>query len=379
MVHKIGTPGLTLGGTPGMPMSTPGASELRVNVGNAHILQRPAECKRTTSDIFLRRTVGERFMTEIRRNPCYSRNETDVTSPSVRLAVASQPWLHTNRAGSVTIHRLGPLVSSPKPDISTPVESPVETICVSRDSTALDASIPAGTRGLVQTGALDVILESSATNGDADTMIPGTLASERSAPFSSQQSIEIPFQSAALMQSIAEGINAGCINTDTVSLSETPANTPGTSSGFETSIPPARRQRDGVQLDIMVSGPPTSVDCASVCDIATPAASIAEQDDSKSQVSCQERRVSTKSHHKLYETHHTAASNDSRGLSTSPTFKPLSIRDRVAGTSGNDGRPRHLASRSTPRSAEHAKARRSSFRSRFEAEAGVPGTVSEFL
>lgn len=350
MVYKVftpgaGTPSSALGtpevaGSPPM-VGTPGtAMSRRMEFRSAPPSTHRSEYKRTSSDIFLRRTVGDVFAAEIRGNPIYSRNETDVVSPSLQLAASSKPVFHSIRTRKSTVAHAGELaVPAPTTDMHTPIE----TISVTRERGTVYAPNLGGSIGAIQSNALDVILESTATSGGADQIIPGLLSSELSAPYSSsEQSVEVPFRSARSLTCIsAAGVNAGFSKNDAASLS---MDMPLTRSGVETSLPSEQipsHIRDDLIHDEMVSISPPPADRTSVSDVITPEASNIDHTDSRSQRSCQERRLSTKSIHKLYAVHHTAASVDSHSLTTSPSFKPLSIHDRVAGNAGSDGRPRH--------------------------------------
>jgi len=100
----------------------------------------------------------------------------------------------------------------------------------------------------------------------------------------------------------------------------------------------------GTTAEDITSTSPAHGDVASVNDIVVPASSVFEQDDRMSQYSSQERRVRTKARHKQHDTHHTAASDDGHVPSATPSFKPLSIHDRVSGAAGNERYPRRFRS-----------------------------------
>lgn len=338
--------------------------------GFAQTSQQSHQATRALTNIFIRRTVGEKFVSEIRG--ANVRHDADVGSARQLHAALPKPWLNVTRPGNFTIAHNGELSAPIEAEVTMPSVAPVDVPVVSRDNNALHFPTPDDTRELVRSQILDTIFESTTNAGGNDAVLPGAMqTSDRT------MSVQQPAEILVFGQTAADALSSNRTQHGVIRISDS-SDLPFARSGAELSRQIEQRpsrafDREGDTPEDITSTSPAHGDVASVNDIVVPASSVFEQDDRMSQYSSQERRVRTKARHKQHDTHHTAASDDGHVPSATPSFKPLSIHDRVSGAAGNERHPRRFLLLS-PLTAEAS--RRSSVHSIVDVEPDNPDHAS---
>jgi len=125
--------------------------------GFAQTSQQSHQATRALTNIFIRRTVGEKFVSEIRG--ANVRHDADVGSARQLHAELPKPWLNVTRRGNFTIAHNGELSAPIEAEVTMPSVAPVDVPVVSRDNNALHFPTPDATRELVRSQILDTIFE----------------------------------------------------------------------------------------------------------------------------------------------------------------------------------------------------------------------------